>query len=181
MRFSQSSGTSAADLVNSLSENALAKILWEFGEERFARRIAKHIIKARPIQTTGELVSVIRKAAPGYETHLHPATRTFQALRIATIRELATLSEALPRLVESLAIGGKIAVISFHSLEDRLVKEMFKKQSSSCICPRGTPVCICGHKQVLRIVNKKVIKPSLDEIEVNPRSRSAKLRVAQKI
>jgi 16S rRNA (cytosine1402-N4)-methyltransferase len=181
MRFNPMKGSSAADLINALSADALSRIIWDYGEERYARRIAKAIVKAKPIHTTQELVSVILAAVPGYEAHLHPATRTFQALRIATNKELETIAAALPGLVGSLAIGGKIAIISFHSLEDRLVKGYFRKESMDCICPPEQPICNCGHFASLRILTKKPIRASDKEVELNPRARSARLRVAQKI
>jgi 16S rRNA (cytosine1402-N4)-methyltransferase len=181
MRFDQAHGTSARSLVNSLGEEALAKILHDFGEERFARRIAKAIVAARPIYSTQSLVAVIKAAVPGYSSHIHPATRTFQALRIATNRELQTLTDALPELVKCLAPSGRIVVISFHSLEDRIVKGFFRTESKDCICPPEQPVCTCGHTASLRILTKKPIRPGPKEIENNPRSRSSRLRVAEKI
>jgi len=181
MRFNQEMGLSAADLVNTLSEKDLADIIWEFGEERYSRRIARAIVAARPINTTQGLAGLIEKAVPGYETHLHPATRTFQALRIATNRELETISGALPSLVECLAPGGKIAVISFHSLEDRIVKQFFRRESKNCICPPEQPVCTCQHTATLKVLTKKPVRATEQEIEENPRSRSARLRIAEKI
>lgn len=181
MRFNPMEGPSAVDLINALNADALSRIIWDYGEERYARRIAKAIVRARPIHTTQELVSVILAAVPGYEAHLHPATRTFQALRIATNEELETIAKALPGLVESLVVGGRIAVISFHSLEDRIVKSYFRKESKDCICPPEQPMCNCGHLASLKILTKKPIRASEKEVERNPRARSAKLRVAQKI
>ena len=181
MRFNPMRGTSAADLINTFNEEALSKIIWDYGEERFARRIAKVIVKSRPIYTTQALVSVILAAIPRYEAHLHPATRTFQALRIAVNRELETIAASLPGLVGSLAVDGRIAIISFHSLEDRLVKQYFRKESKDCICPPEQPICNCGHFASLKILTKKPIRASDKEVEKNPRARSARLRVAQKI
>jgi 16S rRNA (cytosine1402-N4)-methyltransferase len=181
MRFDQSERTTAEELVNTLDEKALAEILWQYGEERYSRRIAKAIVGRRPILTTGELATVIRQAVPGYEKHLHPATRTFQALRIATNRELETLSGSLDGLVESLHPGGLIAIISFHSLEDRIIKQYFKKESQDCICPSEQPICTCEHHASLKIITKKPMMPTPEEIDQNPRARSARLRVAQKI
>ncbi len=180
MRFSPDQAVTASDIVNNYSESDLSRLIGDYGEEWRSNAIAAAIVRSRPITTSGQLAEIIQKAV-GKRGRIHPATKTFQALRIAVNQELENLESGLSQAINLLASGGRVAVISFHSLEDRLVKEMFRKQSSSCICPRGTPVCICGHKQVLSIVNKKVIKPSSDEIEVNPRSRSAKLRVAQKI
>lgn len=182
MRFNPADGTSAADLVNLLDEKSLADLIYEFGEERYSRRIARAIVSTRPIQTTGKLVEVIEKAVPaGYDPHLHPATRTFQALRIATNRELETISQALPALTDLLVPGGKIAVISFHSLEDRLTKHFFRQESKDCICPPNQPVCTCEHKASLKVLTRKPISASEQEKSTNPRSRSAKLRVAEKI
>ena len=181
MRFDQEMGTSAADLVNKLSEEELAQIIWTYGEERYARRIAKGIVAARPIKSTLRLVKAIKDVVPGYGSRIHPATRTFQALRIATNKELDSLSSALPKLVGCLATGGKIAIISFHSLEDRIVKQFFKQESQDCICPPEQPICTCKHSATVRIVTKKPIRATKSEIATNPRSSSAKLRVAEKI
>jgi len=181
MRFDQTSGPTAAEIVNNLNEEALADIIWQFGDERYSRRIARAIVEARPIMTTQELVEVIDSAVPGYTSQIHPATRTFQAIRIATNKELETLSTALPGLNGSLEIGGRIAIISFHSLEDRIVKQYFKKESRDCICPPEQPICTCGHKATLKILTKKPIRALDQEVKDNPRSRSAKLRVAEKI
>ena len=181
MRFDQGSGLTATDLINSLSEEDLANILHDFGEERFANRIAKAIVTARPIETTSALAALIQKSVPFYAQGIHPATRTFQALRIATNQELETLALALPALVQCLAPGGRIAVISFHSLEDRIVKQFFKKESSDCICPPEQPVCTCNHTASIKVLTKKPIRPDEQEIQDNPRARSARLRVAEKI
>jgi 16S rRNA (cytosine1402-N4)-methyltransferase len=181
MRFDQKAGTSAADLVNTLSEEALAQILREYGEERFARRIAGAIVAARPIYTTQALAALIQKTVPFYSSPIHPATRTFQALRIAANQELEALASALPGLVKCLAPHGRIAVISFHSLEDRIVKSFFKTESRDCICPPEQPICTCGHSASLKLLTKKPIRPGQEEIQANPRARSARLRVAEKI
>ena len=180
MRFDQGSGASAADLINTLREARLAQLLWEYGEERFARRIARSIVATRPITTTTELADLVRKATPGKASRINPATRTFQALRIATNQELETLSQALPNLVSCLAPDGRIAVISFHSLEDRIVKQFFRRESQDCICPPEQPVCTCGHRASLSMISKKPIRPTQAEINENPRSSSARLRVAEK-
>lgn len=181
MRFNQSAGSSAAELVNTLSEKQLADILWKFGEERFSRRIARAIVAARPLHSTEELANLVQRAVPGYEPHLHPATRTFQALRIAVNQELQVIAEALPRLLDCLAPGGRIAVISFHSLEDRIVKEAFRRESRDCICPPEQPVCTCNHTATIRLMSRKPVTATEREILENPRSRSARLRVAEKI
>ncbi|NLN69229.1 MAG: 16S rRNA (cytosine(1402)-N(4))-methyltransferase RsmH [Chloroflexi bacterium] len=181
MRFDQSESITAAELINILSQEALTKILRDYGEERFATRIARAIIKARPIHTTLALATLIKTAVPGYEKNLHPATRTFQALRIATNRELENLAQALPSLVSILAPGGRIAVISFHSLEDRIVKQFFKVESSDCICPPEQLVCTCGHVATIKVLTRKPIRPDAQEVAGNPRARSARLRVAEKL
>ncbi len=181
MRFNQDMGLTAADLLNSLNEAELADILWEYGEERYSRRIARAIVTARPIHTTQSLVELIKKTVPGYTSHIHPATRTFQALRIATNQELTTLAAALPNLTDCLAPGGRIAVISFHSLEDRIIKGFFKRESQDCICPPEQPLCTCGHVASLKLITRKPIRATQHEIEANPRASSARMRVAEKI
>ncbi len=181
MRFDSNSGLSASYLVNTLTETALEKILRDFGEERYARRISRAIIAARPILTTHALAKVVQKAVPFKESAIHPATRTFQAIRIATNQELETLKLALPNLVDCLAPQGRIAVISFHSLEDRIVKSFFKTESKDCLCPPEQIVCTCGHQASLKILTKKPLRPSEQEIQVNVRARSARMRVAEKI
>ncbi len=181
MRFNQDEGQTASDLVNTLDEEELADLIYRYGEERFSRRIARAIVAARPVNTTQDLAALIEKAVPGYESHIHPATRTFQALRIATNKELETLSAALPRLIDCLAPAGRVAIISFHSLEDRIVKQFFKRESQDCICPPEQPICTCGHTAILKVVTKKPVRASSQEINQNPRSRSAKLRVAEKL
>ena len=181
MRFNQDQGKSAADLVNNLSESDLADIIWQFGEERYARQITSAIIKARPFHSTKALADHIRNASKGKKSRIHPATRTFQALRIATNQELMVLSSSLPGLLNSLAPGGILAVISFHSLEDRIIKQFFQTESSDCICPSEQPVCTCSHQAVINVLTKKPIRPKTQEIEYNPRARSARLRIAEKI
>jgi 16S rRNA (cytosine1402-N4)-methyltransferase len=179
MRFDPTSGQCADELVNSLNEADLSEILWRFGEEPSARRIAAAIIAARPIRTTVELAEVIAAAAGKTKQGIHPATRSFQALRIAVNEELEQLEVGLELAVELLAPGGRVAIIAFHSLEDRLVKNFFRMESQDCICPPEVPVCSCGHKARLKIITRRPIKSDLDEIERNPRSRSARLRVAE--
>lgn len=185
MRMDESQPTTAADLVNTLPETELYQILRDYGEERWAGRIARKICEQRevlPILTTGDLVEIIMSAYPvKNQDGTHPARRTFQALRIAVNRELERLSEALKQAVDILAPGGRVAVISFHSLEDRIVKNYFKREASACICPPELPVCQCDHQVRLKIVTKKPIIPSHAEVAVNPRARSAKLRVAERV
>jgi 16S rRNA (cytosine1402-N4)-methyltransferase len=180
MRLGPSAGTTAADLVNSLNESELAQILWEYGEERHARRIARAIVANRPIRTTGQLADLVAQTI-GRREKIHPATRTFQALRIAVNQELVTLDEALPQARDLLRPGGRLAVIAFHSLEDRLVKRFYQRESRDCICPPEVPFCVCEHEATLRVVTRKPIRPSDAEVEQNPRSRSARLRVAERL
>lgn len=172
--------TRAFDLVNELSERELAEILFRFGEERLARRIARTIVQNRPLTTTKQLAAVIERAV-GRRRRIHPATRTFQALRIAVNSDLQTLRAALPQAVDCLTSGGRLAVISFHSLEDRIVKEYFRQEASHCICPPEAPVCTCQHRATVAIVTRKALRPSPEEVERNPRSRSARLRIASRL
>jgi len=183
MRFDPSQTTTAADLVNSLSLEELASILFRYGEEPRARRIARAIVAERPINTTGELAALVEKTVGrrNRKKRLHPATRTFQALRMAVNEEMECLAEALPQALRLLASGGRLTVISFHSLEDRLVKQFFRREARNCLCPPEVPICICSHRATLGIVTKKPIRPSVEEAAANPRSRSAKLRVAYRL
>ena len=191
MRFDPGNPTRAFDLVNTLSEVELTGLLLRFGEERNARKIAHAMIRSRPLNTTGQLAevvaSVVSKAhfSPGKrvgkKSKIHPATRTFQALRIAVNHELESLENILPQALAALVPGGRLAVISFHSLEDRIVKRYFRQESKNCLCPPRQPVCTCGHKALLIEVNRRPIRPSSSELEQNPRARSACLRVAERI
>ena len=180
MRFDPASPTSAADLVNTLPQDELADLIYRFGEERASRRIAQAIVKARPLQTTRQLAAVIEAVIP-HRGHIHPATQTFQALRIAVNQELERVENVLPQAVAALKSGGRLAIISFHSLEDRIVKEYFRRESRDCICPPRQPVCTCGHKATLKEIARKPITPGEAEIAANPRARSAKLRIAEKL
>ena len=180
MRFSPDIRTSASDLVNTLPESELADILFKYGEERQSRRIARAIVHARPLHTTSELAEVVRRAAGRYSGHIHPATRTFQALRIAVNGELQSLETVLPQAVQALAPGGRVAVISFHSLEDRIVKHYFRRESRDCICPPDQPVCICGHTASVVEITRHPVEAQEQEKRDNPRARSARLRVAEK-
>ncbi|MCL4297492.1 MAG: 16S rRNA (cytosine(1402)-N(4))-methyltransferase RsmH [Anaerolineae bacterium] len=182
MRMDPTTGPTAADLVNSLPEEELANLIYRYGEERHSRRIARAIVKARPLRRTLELAQVVTRASGGRQpdrTKIHPATRTFQALRIAVNDELGALERALPQALACLKPGGRLAVISFHSLEDRIVKQYFKQESQDCICPPEQPVCTCRHKATIDIITKRPITASLAEIDANPRARSAKLRVVE--
>jgi 16S rRNA (cytosine1402-N4)-methyltransferase len=195
MRMNQSQGESAADLVNTASEQELADIFWRYGEENRARQIAWRIIRAREkgaITRTTQLAQLAAAGVPFKPGMIHPATRVFQALRIAVNAELQHLEAALPQLLEVLlarkieeapgagqASGGRMAIISFHSLEDRLVKGFMRREASDCICPPGLPVCMCNHQARLRLLTPKPVTPTKEEIAVNPRARSAKLRAAE--
>ena len=186
MRMDREQPLRAYDVVNTYSEEELRRILYDFGEEKFARNIAANIVKKRnerPIETTLELAELVKASMPkaAREGGHHPAKRTFQAIRIEVNSELSSISPALDAAVHALRPEGRIAVITFHSLEDRLVKQKFAALASGCTCPREFPVCVCGKKPVVRIITKKPVTAGDDELEVNPRSRSAKLRVAEKI
>jgi 16S rRNA (cytosine1402-N4)-methyltransferase len=172
---------SAADLVNTLEAEELAAIFFRYGEEREGRRIAQAIIAARPLHTTRQLAGVIEKAHRGPRGRVHPATRVFQALRIVVNDELGALERVLPEAIALLRPGGRLAIISFHSLEDRIVKQVFREEATDCLCPPRQPICTCGHRARIRLINRKPISPNEVEIEANPRSRSAKLRIAERI
>lgn len=185
MRMDTSAPLSAADVVNSYSEAELVRIIRDYGEERFATRIASRIVSARsaaPIRTTFELAELIKAAIPSAARAdgPHPAKRTFQAIRIEVNRELDAITPAIEAAIEALIPGGRLSIISFHSLEDRPVKQAFAAAASGCTCPRDFPICVCGKSPKIDIVTKKPILPSAKELEENPRSRSAKLRVAEK-
>ena len=187
MRFGPGAGTTAAELINGAAEEELADILWRYGEERHARRIARAIVREReraPIATSGALAALVARAVPhrpGERERIHPATRTFQALRIAVNGELDALESALDGALATLAPGGRLAVIAFHSLEDRIVKEFMRREATDCICPPHVPVCVCGHRATLRLVTRKGVRPAEAEVAANPRSRSALLRVAERL
>ena len=191
MRFDLANPTTAADLVNTLTESELAELLFRYGEEPQARRIARAVVKARPLRTTSQLADVVlhsiaRPARSGRQANptrrrLHPATRTFQALRIAVNRELESLEVVLPQAVAALASGGRLAVISFHSLEDRIVKQFFRRESQDCLCPPRQPTCTCGHRASIKELTRQPLRPAAQEVQENPRSRSARLRVAEKL
>jgi 16S rRNA (cytosine1402-N4)-methyltransferase len=181
MRFdATSSGCTAADLVNHLSLEELAQILYEYGEERQSRRVARAIIKARPLHTTRQLADVIEQAVGRRRGWLHPATLAFQALRIAVNEELTALERALPQAVDLLGPGGRLVVIAFHSLEDRIVKRFMRREGRDCICPPESPICTCDHKATLRVITRRPIQPTDEEVRINPRSRSARMRIAER-
>ncbi len=181
MRFGNNASRSAADLINTASEVELSEIIWKYGEDRLSRKIARAICNQRPLHTTKELAAIIEKITPPQRNGPHPATRTFQAIRIAVNEELKAVEESIPTAISILNPGGRLAIITFHSLEDRIVKTQFRLESTDCICPPEQPICTCNHKARVKIINKKPIEPSNDEIKNNPRARSAKLRVVEKI
>ena len=186
MRMDGSAALTAGEIVNTWEEARLNRILWDYGEERYARRITAAILKRRadrPIETTQELVDVIRSAMPAaaLREKQHPAKRTFQAIRIAVNDELGAIAAMMDSAPDRLNRGGRLCVISFHSLEDRIVKSGIQVREHGCTCPREAPVCTCGFKQTLRSVTRKPILPSAEELEYNPRARSAKLRVAERV
>jgi 16S rRNA (cytosine1402-N4)-methyltransferase len=180
MRFSPDMPTTAADLVNTLGETELAEIIFRYGEDRNARRIARAIVKAKPFNRTKQLAETIASASP-VRGRIHPATRTFQALRIAVNEELLAVETVLPLAVKALKPGSRLAVISFHSLEDRIVKDYFRRESTDCLCPPRQPICTCGHKAIIKEIVRKPIIASDEEIRNNSRARSAKLRIAEKL
>lgn len=183
MRMDKTASFSAYDVVNGYSERELVRIIGLYGEERWAKRIAEFIVKRRPIKTTMELSAAIMAAVPegAREKGSHPAKRTFQAIRIEVNGELDAVSEAIGKAVGLLKPGGRIGIITFHSLEDRIVKEEFKKLAKGCTCPPDFPVCVCGKKPEIKIITKKPLLPKDEEVRENSRAKSAKLRVAEKL
>src|SRR3954463_9688935 len=182
MRMDSSQETDASEIVNTWDERDLTNIFRRYGEERYARQIARAIVRQRPLSRTGELVDVIKSAipAPARFGEGHPAKRVFQALRIAVNDELGSLEEALPAALELLRPGGRLAVIAFHSLEDRMVKHFLRDKERGCTCPPDFPVCVCGHEPELRAIQRRPVRPSESEIAANPRAASARLRAAVK-
>jgi 16S rRNA (cytosine1402-N4)-methyltransferase len=176
-------GKTAADLVNQATEAQLAQWLWRYGEERFASRVAAAIVAERPIQTTGELARIVKDAIPAATRRSggHPARRTFQALRIVVNDELSALEEGLDAAVKWLKPGGVLLAISYHSLEDRLVKTVMREAAQGCVCPPDMAVCVCGNQPILELVTRRPIRPTPEEVSENPRARSAKLRIARKV
>lgn len=186
MRMDQRNPMTAKRMIAEYSEKELANIIKDYGEERWATRIAQFIVaerKIKPIETTGELVEVIKKAVPkgARKDGPHPAKRTFQALRIAVNNELGILEQAIEDMAGLLAPGGRLCIITFHSLEDRIVKQTFHRLEHPCTCPPEFPVCVCGKKPSIRVITRKPILPSEEELEFNPRARSAKLRILEKL
>ncbi len=180
MRLNPNQELTAADIVNTYPEIELAHLIKMYGEEGYNRQIAHRIVQERPIKTTTELAQMIERAVKKGRSKIHPATKTFQALRIAVNQELQHLESALKQTIDLLGFEGRLVVISYHSLEDRIVKQFMQQESKDCICPPGIPTCVCGHTASLRLINKRVITPSLLEVQINPRSRSARLRAAER-
>jgi 16S rRNA (cytosine1402-N4)-methyltransferase len=184
MRMDGREGLTADGIIKTWPESDIADMLWRFGEERHSRRIARAIVQRREnIRTTTELAEVVRRAMPPQagRDRIHPATRTFQAIRIAVNREMEMLSRGLDAAVERLSPGGRIVVISYHSLEDRIVKQLFRERSTGCICPPRMPICRCGHAATLTNITKKSVTPSEAEVAANPRARSARMRAAERL
>lgn len=186
MRMDRRNPRTAAEIVNQYSQEELRRIIQDYGEERWSARIASFIVQERekePIRTTGDLVRIIKEAVPkgARQDGPHPAKRTFQALRIEVNQELSILEGAIRDMVERLSPGGRICILTFHSLEDRIVKQTFRSLENPCTCPKDFPVCVCGKKQVLRVITRKPILPGAEEVKENPRSRSAKLRIAERV
>jgi 16S rRNA (cytosine1402-N4)-methyltransferase len=181
MRIDPAGAQTAAELVNNLDEESLANLIFQFGEEPRSRRIARAIVAARPVASTSALAGVVARASGYPHGRTHPATRTFQALRIAVNDELGTLERTLPKAIEALAPHGRLAVITFHSLEDRIVKQTFRQAARDCICPPRLPECRCDHVASLKLVTRRPVSASPAELASNPRARSAKLRVAERV
>ena len=180
MRFDQDQEVTAYQVVNEYREQSLADIIYRLGEEPRSRRLARAIVHNRPIETTTQLAEVVARAVGrSARGRIHPATRTFQAIRMAVNQELDNLRQSLEHAIEALATGGRLVVISYHSLEDRLVKGILRREASECICPPETWQCVCDHTATIREVNRRVIKPKAAEVQANPRSRSARMRVAE--
>ena len=180
MRMNREATFSAYNVVNDYDEEELTRVLRDWGEEKFARKIARNIVNSRPLSTTGELVEIIKRSVPK-SNDAHPEKRSFQAIRIETNRELDIIEPTIETAVEMLNSGGRICIITFHSLEDRIVKQAFNKLSSGCTCPPDFPVCVCGNKPKGKVITRKPILPSEKELEENSRSKSAKLRIFEKI
>ncbi|WP_291582906.1 16S rRNA (cytosine(1402)-N(4))-methyltransferase RsmH [Clostridium sp. UBA6640] len=183
MRMNRENSFSAYNVVNDYSEEELADVIKSFGEEKFAKRIANFIVNRRPVNTTLELSDIVTAAIPAKFRREggHPAKRTFQAIRIEVNKELTILNKTIEDAIESLNKDGRIAIITFHSLEDRIVKNKFKELQDPCTCPKGLPMCVCGKTPIIKLISRKPIEPSLEEKDLNSRSKSAKLRVAEKI
>ena len=181
MRMDRGQTLTAGEIINTWAQDDLADVLWKYGEERHSRRIARQIVAARPIQTAGQLARIVEQVAGRAGSRIHPATKSFQALRIAVNDELGAIEAALRQALGLLDFGARLVVISFHSLEDRIVKQFIQRESRDCICPPGLPVCVCGHVAQLRPLTRRVLTPAPEEVTANRRARSAKLRAAERI
>ena len=183
MRMDNRAIRSAYTVVNNYTADELKKVIYEFGEERFAPKIVSGIIEARPVETTGELVEIIKRSLPSFarKEEWSSVKRVFQAIRIEVNKELDVIAPTIEAAVNAMNAGGRIVIITFHSLEDRIVKQTFNSLATGCTCPKNFPVCVCGNKPKIKIITKKPILPSDEELAVNSRSKSAKLRVAEKI
>jgi len=182
MRYDPDAARTAAHIVNTYPQEELARLLFQYGEEPRARAIARAIVQGRPLNSTRELADVVvATLGPSRSRRIHPATRTFQALRIAVNQELDNLAAGLPAAIRLLAPAGKLVVISYHSLEDRLVKTTLARESARCICPPGLPACVCQHQPTVRVITRRIIRPTAEQVWSNPRSRSARMRVAQRL
>ena len=181
MRFDTSQALTADTIVNSYAEADLADVIYRLGEERRSRRIARAIVNNRPVRTTTQLAEIVSDSVGRRRGRIHPATRTFQAIRIAVNDEFGNIRKGLEGAVDTLGVGGRLAVISYHSLEDRIVKNALRFMALDCVCPPSIPQCVCEYEPTVRIINRRVIKPSSEEVSSNPRSRSARLRIAERI
>lgn len=182
MRFDPAGPRTAFDLVNGLAERELADIIYQLGEEPRSRGIARSIVQARPIETTVELADAVGRAiGRSRSKNVHPATRTFQALRMAVNGELDNIREGLEQAIGVLRSGGRLVAIGYHSLEDGLVKRVLRREASDCVCPPGLPECVCDHRAAIRLISRRVIRPTREEVRANPRSRSARMRVAERL
>ena len=181
MRFDTSQEVSAHTIVNGYDEEELAQVIYRYGEERRSRRIARAIVRNRPVTTTRQLAAIVSDSVGRRRGRIHPATRTFQAIRIAVNDEFGNIQRGLEGAVYTLGVGGRLAVITYHSLEDRIVKNALRYMAAECVCPPSIPQCVCEHAPTVRLVNRRVIKPSADEVRANTRSRSAQLRIAERL
>ena len=181
MRFDNSQGITADTIVNQYDEQELANIIYRYGEERRSRRIARTIVRNRPVRTTTQLADIVLSAVGRQRGRINPATRTFQAIRIAVNDELGNVQRGLDAAIDTLGVAGRLVVITYHSIEDRIVKNAIRHMASDCICPPSVPQCACDKEPTVRIINRRVIKPSDEEVRANPRSRSARIRIAERL
>ena len=181
MRFNTSQAVTADTIINGYTEEELAQVIYRYGEERRSRQIARAVVRNRPVRTTTHLANIVSYSVGRHRGRIHPATRTFQAIRIAVNDEFGNIQRGLEGAIDALGVGGRLAVITYHSLEDRIVKNALRFMASECVCPPSIPQCVCGHAPTVRLVNRRVIKPSGEEVRANPRSRSARLRIAERL